>query len=158
MTRGKRIFRFQAQEWCLGSGSEDPLPADHNWLLQFDGYEIENRTGGKNSPITSTDPSFLRRSQNNHMNSVMKMRDLSFIYMYVSTYEVETVFNDRCVILGNVETTNILGLVSELYRTNHFISETESLFSMKTQIVEEWWLTYEDVSDSCSCLIILRKK
>jgi len=48
------------------------------------------------------------------MKSVMKMRDLSFIYMYVSTYEVETVFNDRCVILGNVETTNILGLVSEL--------------------------------------------
>ena len=94
--------------------------------------------GGKNSPITSTEPRFLRRSQNNHMKSVvMKMRDLSFIYMYVSTYEVETVFKDRCVILGNVETTNILGLVSELYRTNLFISETESLFSMKTQIVEE---------------------
>jgi len=93
--------------------------------------------GGKNSPITSTDPRFLGRSQYNHMKSVMKMRNLNFIHIYVSTYEVETVFNDRCVILGYVETTNILGLVSELQRSNLFISETESLFSMKTQIVEE---------------------
>ena len=142
-------WKTSTYRWSSGrafsSGSEDPLPADHDRLLQFDVYEIEKRIGGKNSPIPSTDPRFLGRSHqyNNHMKSVvMKMRDLSFIYMYVSTYEVETVFKDRCVILGNVETTNILGLVSELYRTNLFISETESLFSMKTQI--------EDVSDPCS--------
>jgi len=50
------------------------------------------------------------------MKSVMKMRHLNFIYMYMSTYEVEAVLNERCIIMGSAETKRFLGLVSDLYR------------------------------------------
>jgi len=34
----------------------------------------------------------------------------------MSTYEVEAVLKDRCIILGNAKTKRFLGLVSDLYR------------------------------------------
>ena len=79
-------------------------------------FKSEREMDGANSPSTSNDRRFLGRTEYLHMKSVMKMRHLNFIYMYMSTYEAEAVLNERCIIMGSAETKRFLGLVSDLYR------------------------------------------
>ena len=100
--------------WDLGLKIRFPgVMSDFYILMDF---KSKREMDGANSPSTSNDRRFLGRTEYLHMKSVMKMRHLNFIYMYMSTYEVEAVLKDRCIILGNAKTKRFLGLVSDLYR------------------------------------------
>ena len=100
----------------MGLGSKIRFPEVANDFYILIDMKSKREMDGANSPSTSNDRRFLGRTEYLHMKSVMRVRDLNFIYMYMSTYEVETVLNDRCVTMGNAETKRFLGLVSDLYR------------------------------------------
>ena len=72
---------------------------------------VEGHCPGKNFGK----PRLLERTHYQHMKSVMNMRSLKFIYIYMSTYEIVAEGEGRCVVLGNAETTCFLGLVSDMY-------------------------------------------
>jgi len=114
-TRVVIIIPHSGEAWDIGLKIRFPQMDTDFYIL----IDLKSRREGGQSSETDDPPSvpkFANRSQYKHTSTVMGRRMFNFVYIYMSTYAIESRVDDLCILLGNSDTTFFLGPISDLYR------------------------------------------
>ena len=114
-TRVVIIIPHSGEAWDIGLKIRFP-DLDSDFYILIDSKcrregEISNDTDHK-----STIPKITHQAQYKHTCTVMGRRMLDFVYICMSTYEIESRVQGRCILLGKADTAYFLGPVSDLFR------------------------------------------